>query len=92
MLDGTKQLRVLLTDDRIELRSTHSGLLHLLEGFAGIYALMLPCITDKQHPVLRPDLFHERLHLARACETRFIHHVEMTAFGIAGHLLLSPSR
>src|SRR5665213_736024 len=78
MFDDPQQVRVFLTHDLVKLRGLHSGLLHLLEGLAGIDALVLAGVSDKKNAVLRPDLFHETLHLAGAGETGFIDHVEVS--------------
>jgi hypothetical protein len=66
MLDDPRQFRVFLTHDLVKLRGLHPGLLHLLEGFAGIDALMLACVSDEENAVLRPNLLHKGLHLAGA--------------------------
>jgi hypothetical protein len=66
-------------------------LLHLLEGLAGIDALMLAGISDEENAVLRPDLLHESLHLASAGETGFIDHIKVSSIGIALHLVLTAA-
>ena len=68
---------VFLTNDLVKLGGTHSSFLHLLEGLSRIYALVLPCVADKKHPVLWTDLFEEGLHLAGAGETGLVEHVEV---------------
>ena len=77
MLDGAEKFRVFLTNDLVKLGCPHPGFLHLLEGLSGVYALILPRVADKQYPVLRADLFEERLHLAGAGETGLVEHVEV---------------
>jgi hypothetical protein len=91
VFDRAKQLRVFLPHDLVKLRSLHSGLLHLLEGFACIYALMLACVADKKHSILGPDLLHERLHLAGAGKAGFINHVEVAAVWISSGLVLASA-
>jgi hypothetical protein len=53
----------------------HSRLLHLLERLARIDALMLARVSDKEYPILRADLLHERLHLPGAGKAGLIHHI-----------------
>src|ERR1019366_5913203 len=91
MFDDTEQLRVFLAHDLVKLRGLHPGLLHLLKGFAGIDALMLAGVSHKQNPVLRPNLFHETLHLASAGEAGFIDHIKMSPVGIALPLLMASA-
>src|SRR5665213_3089280 len=91
MLDDAEQFRVFLSHNLVKLRGLHSGLLHLLEGFAGIDALMLASVPHEQNPVLRSNLFHETLHLASAGETGFIDHVEVSTVGVALRLLLASA-
>ena len=91
VLDGPQQLRVFLAHDLVKLRSLHPGLLHLLEGLASIDALMLAGVSDKENAILRPDLLHESLHLAGAGQAGFIHHIKVSAVGIASHLLLAAA-
>src|ERR1035441_4181933 len=52
---------------------------------------MLARIADKEHSILRPDLLHKRLHLARAGETGFIHHIKVAAAWIASELVLAAA-
>jgi hypothetical protein len=75
MLDDSKQFGIFLTLDLVKLGGLHPGLLHLLEGLAGIHALMLASVPYEEDPVLRPDLLHETLHLAGAGETGFIEQI-----------------
>jgi hypothetical protein len=89
VLYDPQQLRVFLAHDLVKLRGLHPGLLHLLEGLAGIDPLMLASITDEENAVLRSDLLHETLHLPGAGETGFIDHVEVSPVGIAVPLLLA---
>ena len=91
MLDDPQQFRVFLTHDLVKLRGLHPGLLHLLEGFAGIDALMLAGVSDEENAVLRPDLLHESLHLAGAGQAGFIDHVKVSSVGIALHLVLAAA-
>jgi hypothetical protein len=91
MFDDPQQLRVLLPHDLVKLRGLHSGLLHLLEGLAGIYSLMLAGVTDEENAVLWADLLHETLHLPGAGEAGFIDHVEVSPVGIAFGLLLASA-
>ena len=60
----------------------HPGLLQLLEGLSGIDPLMLSCVSDKQHTVLRANLFEEVPHLFRAGEAGFIDHIQVSAVGV----------
>jgi hypothetical protein len=77
MFDGTQQLRVFLAHDLVELRCPHSGLLHLLEWFSGIDALVLLGVPNEQNPVLWPNLFEKRLHLPSAGKTGFVKHIKV---------------
>jgi hypothetical protein len=91
MLDGFQQLRIFLAHDLCELRRLYSGLLQLLEGSAGIDALVLPNVSDEQHAVLRSDLFEEVTHLFRTGEARFIDQIQVTMVGIARRLWIAAS-
>ena len=77
MLDGPKEFGVFLAHDPVQLRRPHPGVLHLLEGLAGVHALMLTGIADEEDAIRRPDLVEERPHLAGAGETGLIHHVQV---------------
>jgi len=70
----------------------HPALLHLLEGFAGIDALMLASVSDEKNSILRPDLLHESLHLAGAGQAGFIDHVKVSPVWVALHLVIASAR
>ena len=77
VLDRFQQLRILLAHDLVQLRGLHPGLLHLLEGLAGLHALMLADVTDDQDPVLGRDLLKEIPHLLRRSERGFVEHIKV---------------
>ena len=52
MFDGFEQFGVFLPHDLVELGSSHSGVLQLLEGFSRVYGLMLACVADKQNAIM----------------------------------------
>ena len=56
MLDRPQQLRVFLANDLVKLRGLHPGLDQLLEGLAGLDALMLANVADEQHAVAGIEL------------------------------------
>ena len=78
---GGFECRIFLPHNFIEVRSAHSCLLQLLEGAASFDALMLPCVADQKHAVLRPEPAKEIAHLVRACQARLVHKIEMLLFG-----------
>ncbi len=53
--DGGFERRVFLTYDLIQLCSSHSGLLQLLEWTASLDTLMLSCIADQEHAIIRTE-------------------------------------
>jgi type IV secretion system protein VirB10 len=63
MLDCPQQLGIFLAHDLVKLDGTHPGFDQLLEGLAGLDALVLPRIADEQHAVLRANLFKEVAYL-----------------------------
>src|ERR1700691_4702565 len=77
MLDRPQQLRVLLTNDLVEPRGVHSGLDQLLEGLAGLDALMLANIADEQDAVAGIEFGEEVAHLLCAGKARLIDHIKM---------------
>src|SRR5271168_4692755 len=89
MLHRFQQFWVLLAHHLVELRGPHPSLLHLLEGPAGVDALMLPRISDDEHSVLRFDFGQEGAHLFGRCQRGLIEHVEMPPGRIAGSLPLT---
>jgi hypothetical protein len=89
VFDYRQQLRVFLAHDLIELCGAHAGELQLFEWFAGVYALVLPSVPDKQDFILGRDPVKKLAHLLGARETRLVDHVEVFARWIAGGLLLS---
>jgi hypothetical protein len=91
MLHCIQQLGVSLTHNLVELRGPHPRVLHLLKRSAGIDALMLPCIPDYEHTILRLDLVEESSHLLRAGETRLVEQIEMSAGRVALDLALFAS-
>ena len=52
-LDSPFKFGISLPDDFFKVGSPHAGVLHLLEGPAGIHGLMLFGIAHQQNPVLR---------------------------------------
>jgi hypothetical protein len=60
--DSRLQYLVLSPHDLIEFRCPHSGLLHLFERSACLDALMLACIPDQQHTVLRSEASKKLTH------------------------------
>ena len=89
MLDRAQQLGVFLAHDLVELRGPHPGLLHLLEGFAGFDALMLPGVADQQNAVLRPDPLEKLPHLLGAGEAGLIDHVQMPVCRVSATCVLA---
>ena len=75
--DGRFQSRVLLPNDVVQRRRTHSGLLQLLEGSARFHALMLADIADQKHAVIGVNSGKELSHLLGAGKARFIDEVEV---------------
>ena len=54
--------------------------MQLLEGPAGLDALMLPSIANEQHAVIGAKAGHKFAHLVGACKARFINEIEMPVF------------
>src|SRR5580658_8005077 len=75
--DGRFQSRVLLPNDVVQRRHTHSRLLQLLEGSARFHALMLADIADQKHTVIGGNSDKKLSHLVGAGKTRFIDEVEV---------------
>src|SRR5271170_3502557 len=59
MLDDFQQSGLSLAHDDVELRSLHSGFLHLLEGAPGIDPLMLPRVSNDEDVVILANLPEE---------------------------------
>ena len=62
---------------RCHLRGLHSGINQLLEWLAGLNALMLPRVSDKQYAVTGLQLGEEVTDLFRAGKTGLIDHVQV---------------
>ena len=78
MLNGFKEFgSISLAHDLIHLRGLHTGIDQLFERLAGLYALVLPCVSDEQDAVPGLQLGKEVPHLFRACETGFLDHVQV---------------
>src|SRR6202041_1960986 len=77
VLHCPEEFGIFLADDPIEHRRLHPSLLQLLEGFAGVYALMLADIADKQHLVLFIDAPEKISQLLRRGQWGLIDHVQM---------------
>ncbi len=75
----------------VELRRPQPAVLQLLKGLARFAALMLPCVAEEQHPVLRLDLIQKSLNLLRAGQAGLIEQIEMSAGGIACSIALLAS-
>jgi hypothetical protein len=76
-LHGGFECWTFLTNNFVEMRSPHSCLLQLLEWPASLNALVLACIANQKHSLLRPKSAEEFSDLVRACQARFVHEVEM---------------
>ncbi len=63
MVHRPQQLGIFLPDDLVKLRGAHPGLNQLLEGFSGVYALMLPSIANEHNSILGAKLLEEVPHL-----------------------------
>jgi hypothetical protein len=77
LLDRFFERRVLLPNDLIEPRGSHSGVLHLLERPAGVYGLMLPRVADQHHAIMLIEPLQEIVNLFRTGEARLIDEIEM---------------
>ncbi len=75
--DGRFQSWLLLPNDVVQRRCTHSCLLQLLERTARFDALMLADIADQKHAVMGTKPRKKLAHLIGAGEARFIDKVEV---------------
>jgi hypothetical protein len=77
LLDCLFQGGILLPNDLIESRRSHSGVLHLFERPAGVHGLMLPRVSDQHHAIILIEPLQEIVNLFRAGKARLIDEIEV---------------
>jgi hypothetical protein len=76
IVDDLLQPWILLPNDLIELGGTHPGILKLFEWPAGVNGLVLPGVTNQNHPIVGTQPIEELARLSRADQTGFVDHVQ----------------
>jgi len=82
LLDYPLQFWVFLAHDLFELHRSHTRVLELREGPAGLDRLMLPPVAYEQDPVIRMEPVHKLVHLPGRCQRGFVEHIEPFLAGI----------